>query len=156
MSRAQSSTTTSELNPGDTLYEFMRLVGEDLLDYLRVVRERIDLVKAHCERWSIPHGGDAIEVVFLPRTEPMADEPSAAVNNFIRAEGLEETIAAIVYPDRRGEGYGIGRYEDHPKLDFSRVEQETDVHFAHKSGFMCKTSATAPERLRELIAAAWE
>lgn len=146
----------TELAAGDTLYEYMRFVGEDLLDHLRVVRERIDFAKAHSARWSIPHDDDLIEVVFLPRTDPPADEPSAVVNNYIRAEALELTIAAIVYPDRRGEGYGIARYEDHPKLDFSRVEHEADVHFAHKSGFMCKTSATAPTRIRELIAAAWE
>ena len=96
-----------------------------------------------------------IEVVFLPRTDPPADEPSTSVNNYIRAEGLEQTIAAIVYPDRRGAGYGIARYEDHPRLDFSRVENEADVHFAHKIGFMCKTSATEPKRLQELVAAAW-
>ena len=53
--------------------------------------------------------------------------------------------------DRRGSGYGIGRYEDDPRLDFSQLDGQPDVHFAHKSGFMCKTTATDPERLRELI-----
>ena len=109
----------------------------------------------HAERWSIQVGHEVIETIFLPRTEPLGDEPSNAVSNYIRTEGLEATIAAIVYPDRRGAGYGVGRYEDHPKLDFSRVEHEPDVHFAHKSGFMCKTSATTPSRLRELIVASW-
>lgn len=145
----------SRLAPGDTLYEYMRFVGEDLLEYLRVARERIDFVAAHAERWSLDHGGEAIEVVFLPRTDPPADEPSSAVANYIRAEGIEKSVAAIVYPDRRGSGYGIGRFEDHPKLDFSRVEGEADVHFAHKSGFMCKTTATDPKRLEALIVAAW-
>ncbi len=145
----------SELDAGDPIYDYMRLVGEDLLEYLRVARERIDFVEEHSERWSIPHGAETIEAVFLPRTDPPSDEPSTAVGNFIRAKGLSDTIAAVVYPDRRGEGFGIGRYEDHPKLDFSRVEAEPDVRFAHKSGFMCKTSATEPARLRELITAAW-
>jgi hypothetical protein len=77
------------------------------------------------------------------------------VANYIRAERAEDSIAAMVYPDRRGEGYGIGRYEDHPQLDFSRVEGEEDVHFAHKSGFMCKTSASDPKRLQELISLSW-
>ena len=40
-------------------------------------------------------------------------------------------------------------------LDFGRVEGEADVVFAHKSGFMCKTRATEPARLRELVQAAW-
>lgn len=145
----------TELMPGSTLYECMRFIGQDLLDYLRVARERIDFTKTHSSRWSIPQGDEMIEVVFLPRTDPPADEPSTSVNNYIRAEGLDQTIAAIVYPDRRGEGYGIARYEDHPRLDFSQVENEADVHFAHKIGFMCKTSATEPKRLQELVAAAW-
>lgn len=146
---------STELSAGDPLYEVMRMVGEDLLEYLRVVRTRIDFAAEHVERWAIEHEGEVIEAVFLPRTDPPVDEPSVTVNNYVRAMGLEQVIAATVYPDRRGDGYGIGRYEDHPGLDFSLVEDQADVHFAHKSGFMCKTSATDPARLRELIVGAW-
>jgi hypothetical protein len=145
----------TELAPGEPLYEFMRYVGEDILEHLRLVRERIAYVAEHAERWSIPAGDDVIEAVFLPRTEPLGAQLSDAVDNYIVAEGLESTIAAIVYPDQRGDGYGIGRYEDHPRLDFAQVEDEPDVHFAHKSGFMCKTTATDPSRLRELVVGAW-
>lgn len=141
-----------EIGPDDPLYAFMRFVGEDLLEHLRLARARLDFVAAHVQRWSVPTGQGTVEVLFLPRTEPLPDEPSAALAGYIRAEGLEQEIAAIVYPDRRGEGYGIGRYEDHPQLDFARVGDEADVHFAHSSGFMCKTSARDPARLRELIA----
>ncbi len=145
----------TELDAGDTLYEFMRMVGQDLLDYLGLVRERIAFVGEHVQHWSLAHGDELIEAVFLPRTDPLPEEPSAAVGNYIRAAGLESTIAAVVYPDRRGAGYGIGRYEDHPQLDFTRVEDQGDVRFAHKSGFMCKTAATDPERLQELIRLSW-
>ena len=144
----------SELSAGDPLYEFMRFVGEDLLEYLRVARERIEFVADLVEPWSIAHNGEVIETLFLPRSDPLADEPSTAVANYIRSKGLED-LAAIVYPDRRGSGYGIGRYEDHPRLDFSLLGNEADVHFAHKSGFMCKTSATDQQRLQALIIGAW-
>ena len=133
----------------------MQMVGEDLLGYLQEVRAQIALVDAHAQRWSIEHGDDVIEAVFLPRTDPPIEEPSNAVKNYIRARELQDVIAAIVYPDRRGEGYGLGRYEDHAKLDFSRVGDEPDVHFAHASGFMCKSTATAPERLQALVVGAW-
>ena len=145
----------SEISPGETLYEFLRFVGEDLLEYLHVARERLEFVSQHVEHWSVEYEGEFIETVFLPRTEPLADEPSTAVGNYIRSRKLEDSVAAIVYPDRRGDGYGISRYEDHPQLDFSLVKDEQDVHFAHKSGFMCKTSATDQERLRALISSAW-
>lgn len=141
------------LEPSDPLHAFMKMVGADLLEFLRVARERLDFVAKRVERWSIPFGNDTIEALFLPRTPDEPDEPSAMLGSYIRAEKLDSVIAAIVYPDRRGGGFGIGRYEDHPSLDFSRVEGQPDVHFAHKSGFMCKTSATDPARLRELIVA---
>lgn len=142
---------SARLEPGETLYEYMRMVGQDLLDYLAGVREQIAFADAHVVRWSI----DAIEALFLPRTDPLPDEPSGVVKSYVRAHELESAVAAIVYPDRRGTGYGIARYEDHPRLDFSPLSEEPDVHFAHKSGFMLKTTATDPLRLQTLIRQAW-
>lgn len=140
--------------PGETVYDYLRLVGRDLLDYLRTVREQLAFVARHGERWSVVAGATTIETVFLPRTEPSLAEPSAGVAHYVRKQGLDRVVGAMVYPDRRGPGYGLQRYEDDPRLDFSRLENEPDVHFAHKGGFVCKTSATAPERLRALIAGA--
>lgn len=139
---------------GETIYEFMRTVGADLLAYLRGVRADIETVRGQVERWKVEAGGEVIETVFLPRSDQVPSEPSNGVARFIRATGIESEIGAMVYPDRRAGGYGISRYEDDPRLDFSRLDGEPDVHFAHKSGFMCKTSATDPDRLRRLIAGA--
>ena len=141
--------------PGEPVYEFMRLVGQDLLTYLAEARARLDFVAARAQRWTLCRGEERLEVVFLPRTEPHADEPSRAVASYVRAEGLEAVVAAIVYPDRRGPGYGLQRYEDFAGLDFSRVEGAADVAFAHKRGFMCKTTATDEARLQALLLDAW-
>jgi hypothetical protein len=140
--------------PGEIVYDYLRLVGLDLLDYLRTVRDQLAFVARHGERWSVAAGTTTIETVFLPRTEPSLDEPSAGVAHYIRKQGLDAVVGAMVYPDRRGPGYGLQRYEDDPRLDFSRLETEPDVHFAHQSGFVCKTSAVDPARLRALIARA--
>ena len=145
----------TRIEPSETLYAFMKMVGEDLLEYLRVARERLDYTAARVQRWTIAAGGEQIEALFLPRADNAPDEPSAMLGGYIRANNLDTSIQAIIYPDRRGGGFGIGRYEDHPRLDFSRVEGQPDVHFAHKSGFMCKTSATERARLEELVALAW-
>ncbi len=145
---------SAALSPGEPLYEVMRFIGQDLLDYLETVRVRIASVEERTERWEIERDGARFEVVFLARAEPVPDDPSAAVSAYVRARGLERVVA-IVYPDRRGSGYGITRWEDHPRLDFGRVAGEPDVVFAHASGFLCKTSATDPARLKALIRAAW-
>ncbi len=144
-----------ELGPGEPLYEVMRFIGEDLLEFLRTARARIEHLDGLVERWQVEAEGGPIRALFLPRSEPPLEEPSAAVAQFIRARSLEEEVEAIIYPDRRGSGYGISRYEDHPRLDFSRVAGEEDVHFAHISGFMCKTTAREPARLKALLLASW-
>ena len=146
----------TRLEPTEPLYAVMAMIGEDLLEYLRDARTRLDFIDQRVQRWSIPCGDDLIEALYLPRSEPAADEPSGMLGSYIRARKLDGVIAAIVYPDRRGDGFGIGRYEDHPRLDFSAVEGQPDVHFAHKSGFMCKTTASDPARLQALVALAWK
>ncbi len=46
---------------------------------------------------------------------------------------------------------GMRRHRDHPRLDFTRIKAEPDVHFAHLRGFVAKTSASDPQRLRQLL-----
>ena len=137
----------SRLGPGDPVWEVMRYIGEDLLEYLRSLRERLDFIAAHAELWSV--GNE--EVLFLPRTEPLPDEPSSGIGRYLDSIGKGAEVAALVYPDRRGSGYGLSRHNDDPRFDFTRIVAEPDVHFAHARGFVAKTSASGPERLRELL-----
>jgi hypothetical protein len=143
-----------ELKAGEPLYEVMRFIGEDLLEFILTARRRLDKTASQARVWTMELSGQPRKVAFLPRDDSAMDEPSASLSRYVRALGLEDVIA-LVYPDRRGEGYGITRYEDHPQLDFARVEGESDVHFAHTTGFMCKTSAREEARLQDLVQAAW-
>ena len=61
------------------------------------------------------------------------------------------SVAALIYPDRRGSGYGLSRHNDDPRYDFTRIGQEHDVHFAHARGFVAKTSAAEVQRVRQLL-----
>jgi hypothetical protein len=140
--------------PGEPLWEIMRWIGEDLIDYLTQLRQRLEFIGKHHQRWSIEGPDGAFEVIFLPRTEPLPQDASAGLGRFIMEQ--EEGIVGMIYPDGRGEGYGLKRHEDHPRLDFTRIESEPDVHFAHASGFIAKSSATRPQRLQELMQKAWE
>jgi hypothetical protein len=86
----------------------------------------------------------------------MPDEPSSGLARFIASHPAASEVAGLVYPDRRGAGFGLSRHNDHPGLDFTRIESCTDVHFAHARGFVAKTSATDPVRLRELLSQSWK
>jgi hypothetical protein len=142
----------TRLEPGTTLYELMTWVGQDLVDYLRTLRERLAFAAEHVEMWDIAEG---FRVAFMPRTEPLLDDPSVSLARYLDAQGESTEVAGLVYPDRRNTGYGLSRLNDDPRLEFTRIDGCEDVHFAHASGFVAKTSATQPERLRELITQAW-
>ena len=135
------------LEPGEPLWEMLSYIGEDLIAYVRELRARLDFVARHAQTWAM---GDH-EVLFLPRTEEMPDDPSGAIARHVESVGKDAQTAALVYPDRRNSGYGLSRHNDDPRYDFTRIEKEPDVHFAHARGFVAKTTATEVGRLQELL-----
>jgi hypothetical protein len=139
------------LLPGEPLWEIMRMVGQDLLDYLKNLRSRMNFIQQHSIVWDIPLADGPAKVLFMPRTDPLPDEPSTGLERYIEAQGLENEIAATVYPDRRGSGYGLSRYRDNQRVDFTRLAACEDVHFFHARGFVAKTNALSEERLQELL-----
>ena len=169
-----------QLSAGDPVWEIMRLVGTDLLDYLRTLRARLTFLAQHAQLWSLdaplsgaePSAVNSLQasdlkpqtsgispqvsasahlVVFLPRTDPLPEDPSAGLDRHVLEQGLDGRVVALIAPDRRGGGYGLSKHRDHPRLDFTRIKAEPDVHFAHARGFIAKTSATDPQRLRQLL-----
>lgn len=145
----------SELQPGDPLWEVMRWIGVDLLDYLKNLRDRLNFIAEVGEFWDVESELGSFKVLYLPRTDPMPDEPSAGLARFIESRPEVGNVVGLVYPDRRGEGFGMSRHNDHPGLDFTRIQDCEDVHFAHARGFVAKTSATDPARLKVLLGQAW-
>lgn len=139
------------IEPGNALWEVMRMIGEDLLDYVKSMRARLDFIGQHAVVWDLALGGRPAQILFLPRTEPMPEEPSMGIDQFIASRGLTATVVGTVYPDRRSTGYGLSRFRDNPRLDFTRIAGEPDVHFTHARGFVAKTSAHNIEQLKQLI-----
>ena len=141
----------SEHMSGEPLWEIMKMIGEDLVDYLRGLRSRLQYIREHSEVWNIERESHSLVAVYLPRSHPLPEAPSMGLPRFIEENGLATKAHAMIYPDRRGEGYGLCRYNDHPSIDFNRISSEPDVHFVHAAGFIAKTSATDSERLQDLL-----
>jgi hypothetical protein len=138
----------SELHPGEPLWEVMAMIGEDLVTFVESLRQRLDFVGQHAEFWDL---GEAGEALYMPRTDPLPSEPSAGLGRFVSLRHPERRVIALVYPDRRGVGYGLSRYQDNPVMEYTRINEESDVHFAHARGFVAKTSAVDPGRLLQLL-----
>lgn len=145
----------TKLEPGEPLWEAMRWIGEDLVDYVKNLRERLDHIAKVGEFWKIEKDGESFHILYMPREEPLPEDASAGLARFIDSHPTMTGVAGTVVPDRRGAGFGLSRHNDHPRLDFTKIETCPDVHFAHARGFVAKTSATDPTRLRELLAQAW-
>jgi len=143
-----------QITPGQPLWEVMRMIGEDLLNYVKSMRARLDHIGQHAALWEIDLAGKPATILFLPRTEPLPDEPSLGLDQYIASRGLTEKMVGTVYPDRRSTGYGLSRYQDNARLDFTRLAGQPDVHFTHARGFVAKTSAADIPRLKQLISQA--
>ena len=145
---------TVQLDAGEPLWEMMRVIGGDIIDYIKSLRTRLDFLARHAAFWTLELAGRPAQVLFLPRTEPLPEEPSFGLDRFIQSQGLGEEVIAIVSPDRRGSGYGLERYRDNPRLDFTRLDGYPGVHFTHARGFVAKTTLTDVASLKALLARA--
>ncbi len=145
---------TTRLEPGQPLWEILRMVGEDLLDYVRTLRARLDFIGQHAQIWSLDLAGAPAKILFLPRTDPLPDDPSMGIERYIEQRGLATEVVGIVSPDRRSTGYGLSRYRDNARLDFMRIADRPGVHFAHARGFVAKTSLSEIGQLQDLVARA--
>lgn len=139
----------TEHRPGEPIWEVMRMIGQDLVDFITGLRERLEFVAQHAEVWQL----DGFKALFMPHTDPLPQDTSAGLGSHVENLGLEKEVCALVYPDSRANdgGYGLRRFGDDSGMEFTRLANETDVHFTHARGFIAKTSSTEITRLKELL-----
>ena len=140
----------SEHKPGQPIYEVMRMIGEDMISYLEGMRQRLEEIATASDVWDL---GPGFKVLFMERNCEDNGELSACMSRYIERNKLG--CAAMVYPDRRGDGYGLSRFNDDLRLDFTQVSEFNDVHFTHKAGFIAKTSTLDVFRLKEILKTSW-
>ncbi|RMD62616.1 hypothetical protein D6833_06680 [Candidatus Parcubacteria bacterium] len=95
---------------------------------------------------------DAIDLdgrlVLLNEEEGISGAPgealAAEVVETLSKEGYTPKVAVTVTPDNRGPGWMLFRWKDHPDVDFTRIEGDPRVLFAHKGGFIAKTYERIP------------
>ena len=74
------------------------------------------------------------------------------LDRYIASRSLADEVVGTVSPDRRSTGYGLSRYRDSARLDFTRLADQPGVHFVHARGFIAKTSATDLTLLKQFLA----
>ena len=151
VSMFQAFSRQSEHHSGEPVWEVMKMIGADLVKYVTGLRYRMNQVEEVEEIWELGVGTEFFKVAFVPRTDPTIEDASGVLAWRIKELGLEDEVVAMVYPDSRGTGYGMRRYNDNPCLDFCRLQEEPEVHFTHNRGFIAKTSCIDPGGLKQML-----
>jgi len=141
----------SQIHPDSPLWQMMQLIGSNLVEYITSMQEQLNFLREHVQTWPMEHQGKIHKVLFIEKTEALPENPRSGISFYIDEKDWREQVIGMAYPDSRGDGYGLSRFEDHPALDFTLVIDEPDVHFAHARGFLAKTSSIEPQRLQALI-----
>jgi len=141
--------------PNDPIYEIMRMIGDDLIFFVTSMRQKMEALDACIEFWEIDGSGGK-KAAFVSRRDGEFDDPSSGMARYVIKNQMEDEVIALVYPDRRGDGYGLARMSDSNHMEYTRIASEKDVHFAHNRGFIAKTSAMHKDRLMHLVKSAYQ
>ncbi len=147
----QAFAKRNEHHSGEPIWEVMKMIGTDLVSFVVNLRKRMNQVAKHEEIWELGEEDQSMKVAFVPCTDPPIEDVSGGLAWRVKELGLEEDVVAMVYPDSRGEGYGMRRYNDSPVMDFSKLSDEPEVHFTHNRGFIAKTSCTEISKIKEML-----
>ena len=121
------------------LFALMHRIGKEKLNYLADVVERLDYLRENAKVVEVQ------SLLFLDaRCVERTNQPALGLEMY--AEEIEDipagrVIAGTITQDDRGDGLSLFRRNDHPGVDFSRLEGRDGVVFAHKGGFIAKLEA---------------
>ena len=121
------------------MFQIMARIGSRQIAYLAKVLRRLQFLELNA---NLVRFGD-VECLDA-RAVPRDEEPSLALELFAkRHEAHYEGLPITITQDDRGDGLCLFRRNDDPRVDFSRIEGEKGVVFAHKGGFVAKLEPDA-------------
>jgi hypothetical protein len=129
--KQESLVPRRQLTYTDWIWSALRTIGDSVVWYYENVQERLSLL----EQSSSIENVDGINVLINDHI-PGDKNPMLGVELYIRRKNL--TVDVVISQDEREPGLSLFRRNDCPKIDFSRVEGNPAVRFAHKIGFVAK------------------
>jgi hypothetical protein len=113
------------------LVELLWRVGQDHLAHLQEVKDALGVIDASAE---------LVGVEGVPGVIYLSKEVDA-LNSWREAkrqEGID--VAFSVTLDDREAGFALYRFQDDPRIDFTRIKGRQGVKFSHKGGFIAKVA----------------
>jgi len=119
-----------------------QVVGGRVEDALKL-RDRLAWLKQNAEIQEI----DGVKVLLVESDDTFGLNEH---RSSLLADHATEVAISVTHDDR-GPGLCLYRFADHPRVDFSKVEGDKEVLFAHKGGFIAKTHQRNMDTARDLI-----
>jgi len=119
-----------EQNPGE-ISPLMRSFGKDVIKGARTLSSKFEFWE-EAERCIVKN-----RTVLIGLTND-----STGVQRYSRR--LDPPADISISYDGRGEGWRLGRLNDAVGVDFSKLEGDEEIKFAHKTGFIAKTKRRIP------------
>jgi len=128
----------------DWLPEIMAEFGGTLIHQLDKFHEEMELLNAEGKvRWI-----KGVAVLIVPRHEKGRPISLPAITRW--QENVAPNAGIRIAPDARAQGLSLLRIDDHPRVDFSKIEGLEDVLFVPKGGWTAKTTTYDRQRCLEL------
>ena len=123
-----------EIHPYDGLWHTMHTIADGIRSHYGKINERMGVLDRAVEIYCIGDI-DVLDATDIDRD----DNPVLGLEQYCLAcaPGTQVTVTQ----DDRGTGLCLFRRNDDPAIDFSLIEGEPGVVFAHKNGFVAKIAA---------------
>jgi hypothetical protein len=117
----------------DTGFSIACVVMEELVRGSKKAREEIETIAKIVSSTYV----SGLMVLRIPSKDTEYAE------DYLRKAQLDPAV--LVFDDNRGAGLCLFRRNDNPKVDFSILEGDASVAFAHKGGFIAKTRSASDD-----------
>lgn len=117
----------TEIEPGSLLAQVLYLIGMGMVSSAKEFAKKIVAL------------AELVKVVEVKGVKALVFETTDTEGTQDLKEQKFPDAAVSLSWDDRGAGWSLYRYNDHPSVDFSVLEGDASVLFAHKGGFIAKT-----------------
>ena len=117
------------ISPSNLLNQFLLMMGTGMVQSAREYAQKIAELEEMCSTCQVK----GQKVLVFPTADIEGSQD-------VRDRKYPEAAVSLSWDDR-GEGWSLYRFNDHPAVDFSVLEGDPAILFAHKGGFIAKTSA---------------
>lgn len=124
-----------QLTSKDLLYQFMKAMGQDLLELIDRKTKRLERLKREATQVEL---GSYSAIV-----SRIEDAPKLAIDLYLRTLDDPGVVMSIT-PAIRGKGWEMLRLNEHPAVNFLALEDQPEISFIHANGFLAKTRTRLP------------